>query len=233
MRKDITIAAEPRASRGKNEARRLRVQKQIPAIVYGTGQDALAVSVSPKELNKILHSSTGHNTIFNVQVTGGENSPVMIVDWQNDPVKGNLLHADLQRIDLTKRIRVKVAVHPHGEPKGVKQQGGLHEIVNREIEIECLPDEIPESFTEDVTELLIGQSLRAGAVKLTGSMVLVSPAEAVISHIVNLRAVEEPTVEAAAAATPAAAEPEVIKKGKKEEEGAAEAADKGGEKKKK
>src|SRR5574338_1524047 len=149
MRKDITITAEPRESRGKNAARRMRVEQKIPAIVYGTGADPIAVAVSPKELNKILHSSAGPNTIFNVQVTGGENSPAMIVDWQNDPVKGRLLHADLKRIDLTKRLIVKVAVYTHGEPKGVKQQGGLHEVVNREIEIECLPGDIPEGFTVD------------------------------------------------------------------------------------
>jgi large subunit ribosomal protein L25 len=221
MRKDITVVAEPRTTRGKNEARRLRVQKLIPAVVYGTGSDPVAVSVSPKELSKILRSTTGHNTIFNVQIPGGEDTPVMVVDWQNDPVKGHLLHADLKRIDLSQRLRVKVAVHPVGEPRGVKVQGGLHEIVNREIEIECLPDEIPESFSENVTEFLIGQSLRAGDVKLSGSMKLLSPADMVISHVIALRAVVEETAAEPAAVT-ATAEPEVIKKGKKEEEAAAD-----------
>ena len=106
----------------------------------------MAVAVNPKEINRILHSKTGHNTIFNLAVTGGETTPVMIVDWQNDPIKENLLHVDLKRIDLTKRIRVKVPVHTAGEPKGVKLQGGLLELITREIEIECLPDEIPEAF---------------------------------------------------------------------------------------
>ena len=224
MRKDITITADPRESRGKNEARRLRVEQKIPAIVYGTGKDPVAVTVSPKELNKILHSATGPNTIFNVQVSGGENTPAMIVDWQNDPVKGRLLHADLKRIDLTQRLKVKVAVHTHGEPKGVKQQGGLHEVVNREIEIECLPDEIPESFTVDVTEMLIGQNVRAGDIKLGEGVRLTSHGDLVISHVVALRTSAEETTEAAA--TPATtAEPEVIKKGKKEEEGAAAGGD--------
>ncbi|MCC7154641.1 MAG: 50S ribosomal protein L25 [Bryobacterales bacterium] len=222
MRKDITITADPRASRGKNEARRLRVEQKIPAVVYGTGKDPVAVTVSPKELNKILHSGSGPNTIFNVQVTGGENTPAMIVDWQNDPVKGRLLHADLKRIDLTQRLRVKVAVHTHGDPKGVKQQGGLHEIVNRDIEIECLPDEIPAAFEVNVAELMIGQNIRAGDIKLAEGVRLVSPAELVISHVVALRAAVEETPEAAAGA-PATPEPEVIKKGKKEEEGAAPA----------
>ncbi len=112
-------------------------------MLYGAGGDAVAVAVSPKEINRILHSKTGHNTIFNLAVKGGETTPVMVVDWQIDPIKETLLHVDLKRIDLTKRIRVKVPVHTVGEPKGVKLQGGLHELITREIEIECLPDEIP------------------------------------------------------------------------------------------
>src|SRR4051794_38854591 len=110
MRKDITIEAQPRSTRGKNEARRLRVAGSAPAVVYGTGGESIAVAVSPKEVTKILHSKTGHNTIFNIRVNGGETTPVMIVDWQNDPIKDNLLHVDLKRIDLTARIRVKVPV---------------------------------------------------------------------------------------------------------------------------
>ena len=125
----------------------------------------------------------------------------------------------LFRSDLTKRIQVKVAVHTHGDPKGVKIQGGLHELITREIEIECLPDEIPEEFVIDVAELMIGQSKRASDVALTGSMVLVSNPDAVISHVVALRAEEAPAAEGAAAA---GSEPEVIKKGKKEEEAAAD-----------
>ncbi len=220
MRKDITIEAEPRESRGKNEARRLRVKGSAPAILYGSGGAAVAVSVSPKELNRILHSKTGHNTIFNLAVKDGENAPVMIVDWQRDPIKDNLLHIDLKRIDLAKRLRVKIPVHAVGEPQGVKLQGGLHEAITREIEIECLPDEIPEEFTVDISALMIGQSIRASEVPMTGSMKLVSAPESVISHVVALKAEAEPAaVEGAAPA--ATAEPEVIKKGKKEEEGAA------------
>jgi large subunit ribosomal protein L25 len=215
---DITIAAEPRDSRGKNEARRLRVRGLAPGVLYGSQQAAVPVAVSPKEVAKILNSKTGHNTIFNVAVSGGENTPVMIVDWQNDPVKETLLHVDLKRIDLTQRIQVAVPVHMTGEPKGVKIQGGLFEVVTREIEIECLPDEIPESFTVDVSELMIGQNLRAGEVPLAGSMKLVSAADQVIAHVVTMRAEEVAATPEAGAAAPAAAEPEVIKKGKKEEE---------------
>jgi len=223
MRKEITVTAEPRSTRGKNEARRLRVRGLAPAVLYGSQRDAVPISVNPKELQKILHSSTGHNTIFNLSVQGLEDTPAMIVDWQNDPVREKLLHVDLKRIDLTQRIRVKVRVQTTGEPKGVKIQGGLLEIVNREIDIECLPDEIPELYTVDVAELMIGQHMRAKDIPLAGSVKLVSLPDQVIAHVVALKAEEEaaPAAEGAAAAAPA--EPEVIKKGKKEEEGEAEA----------
>jgi len=222
MRKDITVAAEPRTGRGKNEARRLRAAGAAPAVIYGSGGNAVAVAVDPKEVNKILHSKSGQNTIFNMSIKDGENTPVMIVDWQRDPIKANLLHVDLKRIDLAMKLRVRIPVHTTGEPKGVKLQGGLHEAITREIEIECLPDDIPEHFTVDVSELMIGQSIRASDIPLTESMRLLSAPEQVISHIVMLKAevVEAPAaVEGAAPA--ATAEPEVIKKGKKEEEGAA------------
>jgi large subunit ribosomal protein L25 len=220
MRKDITITAVGRPARGKNEARRLRVKGLTPAIVYGVGKDPVAVAVSPKEVNKILHSATGHNTIFNVAVQDGESEPVMIVDWQHDPVKGNLLHVDLKRIDLAKRIVVKVPITAIGDAKGVKLQGGLLELITREIEIECLPDDIPDKFVIDVGELMIGQAKRASDVPMTGSMSLLSAPEQVLAHVVALRA-EAVAADAEAAAT---AEPEVVKKGKKDEE--APAADK-------
>ena len=162
MKTDITVEAEARASRGKNEARRTRRAGKIPGVVYGAYKDPVPVAVSPRHISRILHSKTGHNTIFNLNVQGGELTPVMIVDGQYEPIKGNLLHVDLKRIDLTKRIRVSVPVLTEGEPKGVKQQGGLLEIITREIEIECLPNEIPENFTMDVSELMLGQSKRGG-----------------------------------------------------------------------
>src|SRR5271165_413873 len=223
MKTDITVSAEKRDTRGKNEARRLRVRGLAPAVLYGAGQDAIAVSVNPKEVGKILQSSSGYNTIFQLAIQGGEETPAMIVDWQRDPVRNNLLHVDLKRIDLTQRIQVKIRVATVGEPKGVKLQGGLLEVIGREIEIECLPDEIPESFTLDVSELMIGQNLRAGEIPLTGSMRLVSAPELVIAHCVALKAEEAPAAEAEVEGVAAApAEPEVIKKGKKEEEGEAE-----------
>jgi len=233
--RDITVAAEVRTSRGKNEAHRTRRAGLIPAVVYGAYQEPVSVAVNPREISKIIRSATGYNTIFDLQIAGAETTPVMVVDQQVDPIRGTLLHADFKRIDLTKRIRVSVPVGTTGEAKGVKVQGGLLEVITRSIEIECLPDEIPEKFTVDVTELMIGQAKRASDVALSGSMKLVSSPDSVIAHSVALRAEEVAApVEGApaAAATPAAgteagaAEPEVIKKGKKEE-AAEEKGDKG------
>ena len=225
MRTELTVTADVRATRGKNEAHRTRRAGQIPAVVYGAFKDPIAVAINPREILKVVHSKTGYNTIFNLSIKGGETTPVMVVDQQLDPIKGTLLHADLKRIDLTRRIRVNIPVHTTGEAAGVKVQGGLLEVITRAIEIECLPDEIPEGFTVDVTELMIGQSKRASDIPLSGSMKLVSSPDAVIAHSVALRAeevaapAEGAAAPEAAAGTPAApAEPEVIKKGKKEEE---------------
>jgi len=218
MRKDITIAAESRDLRGKNAARRLRATGSVPAVLYGGAGEPEAISVSPKELTRILNSKTGHNTIFSLGQAGKEPTPVMIIDWQYDPIKDNLLHVDLKRIDLSRRLHVKVPVVTQGDPRGVKVQGGLLELVTREIEIECLPDDIPEQFTIDVTEMLIGQAVRTSDVPLTGSMKLLSAADAVIAHVVSLKAEAAETAEAVVAG--GTAEPEVIKKGKKETEAA-------------
>ena len=232
MKREITVAAEVRTSRGKNEAHRTRRAGQIPAVVYGAYQEPVSVAVNPREISKIIRSATGYNTIFDLQIAGGETTPVMVVDQQVDPIRGTLLHADFKRIDLTKRIRISVPVTTTGEAKGVKVQGGLLEVITRAIEIECLPDEIPEKFVVDVTELMIGQAKRASDVALSGSMKLVSSADTVIAHSVALRAEEVAAPVEGAVATPeagaeaAAAEPEVIKKGKKEE-AAEEKGDKG------
>jgi large subunit ribosomal protein L25 len=232
MKNEITVSAQPRESRGKNEARRLRVQGLAPGVLYGADGPAVAVAVNPGEVNRILHSSSGHNTIFTLSVEGGEATPAMIVDWQTDPVRDALLHVDLKRIDLSKRIQVKVRVQTTGEPQGVKIQGGLLEVVTREVEIECLPNEIPELFTVNVSSLMIGQNLRASDITLSGSMKLVSSAEQVIAHVVAMKAEEvaAPAAEGVAEAA-APAEPEVIKKGKKEEEPEAAAEPEKGKKK--
>lgn len=210
MRKDITLVGEPRETRGKNASRRLRVEHKSPAVLYGEGGDPVALTISPKEVTKILNSSSSYNTIFNLDVQG-QVTPVMIQDWQSHPVKGNLLHVDLRRVDLTKKIVAKVPVHTTGDPFGVKVQGGHFEMVNREVLIEVLPDDIPERFTLDVSAMRLSESLRGKDIALTGSMRLVSDPELVVAHVVALRDSN------ADAGAEGAAEPEVAKKGKKED----------------
>lgn len=225
MRTDTVVAAEPRSSRGKNEARRTRVAGKIPAIVYGAFKDPQAVSINPKDILKIIRGKSGHNAIFDVEIAGVERTPVIVADEQYDPVKDTLIHIDLKRIDLTRKLRVSIPIHSHGEAKGVKQQGGVLDLVTRSIEIECIPDDIPNQFDVDVTELMIGNNIRVSDLKVAeGIRILTSP-DAVIAHVVGIK--EEAAPAPAEGAAPAAAEPEVAKKGKKEEEGAAPAADKG------
>ena len=225
MRTDTVVAAEPRSSRGKNEARRTRVAGKIPAIVYGAFKDPQAVSVNPKDILKIIRGKSGHNAIFDLEISGVERTPVIVADEQYDPVKDTLIHIDLKRIDLTRKLRVSIPIHSHGEAKGVKQQGGVLDLVTRSIEIECIPDDIPNQFDVDVTELMIGNNIRVSDLKVAdGIRVLTSP-DAVIAHVVGIK--EEAAPAPAEGAAPAAAEPEVAKKGKKEEEAAAPAAEKG------
>jgi large subunit ribosomal protein L25 len=213
----IIVEGAPRETRGKNEARRLRVAGRVPATLYGGKGEVLALAVNTKQVTAILRSESGHNTLFQVDL-GGKQEPAIVKDWQVDPVTGNLLHVDLLRIAMDVRMKVKVPVHTFGEPSGVKVQGGVYEVVTREVEVECLPADIPTEFKVDVSGLALNQSLRAGELPLdTKKLKLVTDPQTVLSHVVTLRAEEEKPVEAAVATTPA--EPEVIKKGKKEVEG--------------
>ncbi len=227
---EIIVEATPREDRGKNAARRMRRGGQVPGVLYGGRGAAQAVAVNAKQLTSILRSETGRNAIFTVRLAGSEHK-AMLKDWQVDPVQGALLHVDLLRVAMDERIRVKVPVHTFGEPQGVKVQGGIFEMVTREVEIECLPGEIPEEFKVDVTELTIGKQLRAGDLPLDGKkMKLVTDPQRVLAHVVALRAEEEKPVEAAVVTEAAPVEPEVIKKGKKEAEEGEETEE--GEKKK-
>jgi large subunit ribosomal protein L25 len=214
----IIVEGAPRDTRGKNEARRLRVAGRVPATLYGGKGETLALAVNTKQVSAILRSESGHNTLFQVDL-GGKQEPAIVKDWQVDPVSGKLLHVDLLRIAMDVRMRVKVPVHTFGEPSGVKVQGGVYEVVLREVEVECLPADIPTEFRADVSTLALNQSLRAGDLPLDKNKIkLLTDPQSVISHVVALRVEEEKPVEAAVpGATPA--EPEVIKKGKKEEEG--------------
>jgi large subunit ribosomal protein L25 len=215
----IIVEAAPRAERGKNEARRLRQTGRVPAVLYGGKGNAVTLSVNAKQVGAIFRSETGHNTLFQVEI-GGKQEPAILKDWLVDPVTGKLLHVDLQRVAMNVRMRVEVPVHTFGEPAGVKQEGGIFEIVTREVEIECLPADIPAEFKVDVSGLMLGKQLRAGELAIdSAKMKLVTDPDRVLAHVVALRVEEEKPAEVAATEAAAPAEPEVIKKGKKEVEG--------------
>ena len=202
------VVATPREGKfNKNAARRVRVAGKIPAVVYGAGQDAVAVAVDPKVITRILHSESGHNTIFDLNVEGAAVVKAMIVDWQNEPIKGKLLHIDLKRIAMDKAMRVSVPIVLVGTPVGVKTQGGLLEHVLREVEIECLPSDIPSHLDVDVTGLELNGAIHVSDLPHSGSIKFLGAEDATVAHVVALKAEEEP-VEAAAT------EPEVAKKGK-------------------
>src|ERR1700724_32092 len=221
----FTVEGKVREERGKNAARRTRQTGMVPAVLYGGRKDSISLAVNAKQVAKILRSETGHNTIFTVQVADGDAEKAMLKDWQVDPMSGALLHVDLLRIAMDVRMRGQVPVHTFGEPQGVKMQGGIFEMVTREVELECLPGDIPEEFKVDVSEMLIGKQLRAADLPFDPNKVkLVTDPQRVLAHVVVLKKEEEPAPEAAVAAETAPAEPEVIKKGKKEEEGEAEGA---------
>jgi large subunit ribosomal protein L25 len=218
---DATLKAEKREGRGKNEARRLRASGRIPAVLYGTEKGkAVEIAVDPKNLLRILHSEAGVNTLIGLQLDGGD-TRVLVKEYQVDPIDHKLLHADFYQVAMDKTITVTVPFVLKGEPKGVKQQGGIVDFVNREIEIEVLPADIPENITVDVSELMLHEGIRVRDLKTEGAKwTSLSDADMMIVHVVPLRA-EEPEPAAAEAAVAAAtpAEPEVIKKGKTEKEG--------------
>jgi large subunit ribosomal protein L25 len=190
--------------------------------VYGAKKDSLAVGLDPKQVLRILHSASGHNTIFDLQLEG-EHTKAMIVDWLYEPIKGALLHVDLKRIAMDQLLRVKVPIHLRGEAPGVKQQGGIMEQVLREVELECLPSDIPGHMDVDVSGLVFGQVLRvADLPNPENRLRFLSDLNQVVAHIVTVKEVVEATPEAVAEGT-TSSEPEVVKKGKQEtEEGAAE-----------
>lgn len=220
----LIVEAEPRETRGKNPARRLRRAGRVPGVVYGGKADSLAVSVDPRVVEKVLHSEAGHNAIFTLSIQGKGKTPAMIRDWQLEPVKGSLLHVDFVRIAMDARLKVKVPVTLQGEAIGVKQQGGILEVLQREVEIECLPGDIPDEFVVDVTELAIGDSFRVGDLKMDNRKLRVlTDLNRVVVHVQAPRAVEEekPAEEAVPVAEEAG-EPELIRKRKAEAEGEGE-----------
>ncbi len=218
------VEAQPRpdSSRGKNEARRLRVSGRVPAVVYGAKKDTVAVSLDPKVISRILASESGHNTIFDLQV-GSEKTKAMIVDWQYEPIRGSILHIDLKRIAMDEKMRVMVPIHLVGEAVGVKQQGGIMDQIIREVEIECLPGDIPSHLDADVSHLEFGVVLRVKDLPHSGKIKFITPEDQGVAHVTAVKEEVVATPEAAAEAAAAGpAEPEVIKKGKQETEEGAE-----------
>jgi large subunit ribosomal protein L25 len=224
------LEAQPRTPGNKNDARRVRSGGKIPAVLYGAGKDALPVSLDPRQVARILHSATGHNTIFDLTLNGGERTKAMIVDWQYEPIKGALLHIDLKRIAMDRRLKVNVPIVLKGEAAGVKQQGGILEQIWREVEVECLPSDIPSHLELDVTELVFGKVLRVSDLPHDPKIKFLTDPNQPVAHIITVKEEVAPTPEAVAAEAAAVpAEPEVIKKGKQEvegEEGAEPAAEK-------
>jgi large subunit ribosomal protein L25 len=220
-----TLEAHPREAGTKNHARRVRREGKIPAVVYGAGKDSLPVTVDPRQVTRILNSKTGHNTIFDLALNGGQ-TKAMIVDWQYEPIKGRLLHIDVKRIAMDKELTVSVPITLLGEAAGVKQEGGIMEQMLREVEIECLPADIPSSIEVDVAHLTFGKVLRVSDLPRSEKIKFITDENQPVAHVTSVKeeVVAAPEVVAAAGTTPA--EPEVIKKGKQETEEGAEAAEK-------
>src|ERR1700744_5408754 len=222
---EVVVATPRKGKFNKNAARRVRAAGKIPAVLYGSGHDPVAVEVEPKQISKILFSDTGHNTIFDVQLDGQPSAKAMIVDWQREPIKDQLIHIDLKRIALDKVLRVKVRVKLLGVPVGVKTQGGILDQVLREVEIECLPADIPSHIDVDVSGMEMHQALRVSGLPHSEKVKYLNAEDATIAHVISIKEEVVATPESEAAAAPAegaaATEPEVAKKGKPEAEPAA------------
>ena len=210
---EIVVVAQGRTEKGKNVNRRLRTQGLIPGIVYGAAKKSVAVAVSPKEITTILRSASGENTLFDLELEG-KRRKVILKEFQLEPVKGQILHADFFEVALDRVIEVKVHVELQGTPVGVKVQGGILDFVTRELEVECLPRDIPEKIVVDVSGLELGKHLRVSDLKAPEKVKVLTEPDVVVVHVVVPRAEEVAVVAEVAPEVAAAAEPEVIKKGK-------------------
>jgi large subunit ribosomal protein L25 len=223
---EILVNAKGRTDRGKNAARRLRREGLIPGVVYGGKGENVAVAVDPKVLQRVLRSEAGRNAILKLDIADHGSTNAILKSWQVDPIKEHFLHADFYRIAMDVAIRVTVPIHVTGEARGVKVDGGILELIMREIEVECLPGDIPERIDIDVSDLGLNGALRVSDLPATAKVKILEGADQVVVHVVSVKeeVVVAPgaavPVEGEAAATPA--EPEVLKKGKKEEEPPAE-----------
>jgi large subunit ribosomal protein L25 len=227
---EFVVAAVDRAETGKNENRRLRSRGMIPGILYATGKAATPVAVSPKEIGAILRSASGENTLFDLEL-GGARRKVILKEFQREPLRGKILHADFYEVALDKPIEVSVHVELTGVPVGVKLQGGLVDFVTRDLDVECLPTDIPEKISVDISHLELGKHLRVSDLSLGDKVTVLAEPDVVIAHVIlpraEVAAEAEVTAEAAPAEGAAAGEPEVIKRGKPAEgEGPAEKGEK-------
>jgi large subunit ribosomal protein L25 len=217
---EVVVAKAREGKFNKNAARRVRRAGKIPAVLYGAGHEPVAVEVDPKQITRILYSETGHNTIFDVKV-GSDSAKVMIVEWQFEPIKDQLIHIDMKRIALDKTLRLHVRVKLIGTAIGVKTEGGILDQVLREVEIECLPADIPSHIDVDVSELGLHHVLRVKDLPHSEKIKYLTAEEATVAHVVAIREEAAPTAEGAVAAATsegaaAPTEPEVAKKGKTE-----------------
>jgi large subunit ribosomal protein L25 len=217
---ETNVEAKPRQSGTKNDARRIRKSGLVPAVLYGAGLAPLTIAVDPKQIKRILVSDSGHNTIFDL-AAGGDSGKAMIVDWQYEPIKGALLHVDLKRIAMDKLLRVSVPVVLKGEAPGVKLQGGILEQMVREVEIECLPADIPGRLEADVSKLEFGQTIRVSDLPHSDKIKFITDANQAIAHVTAVKEVVEAAPAEGVEVAATTAEPEVIKKGKQETEGEA------------
>ena len=211
------VIAKPRVGKfNKNAARRVRVAGKIPAVLYGAGHEPVAVEVDPKQISRILFSESGHNTIFDVDMGSTATAKAMIVDWQREPIKDQLIHIDLKRIALDKTLKVSVRVKLLGIPIGVKTAGGILDLVLREVEIECLPADIPTHVDVDVSNLNLFDVIRVSDLPHSDKIKYLNAEDATVAHVVSIReeVVAVAEVEAVAPVAGAPAEPEVAKKGK-------------------
>ena len=219
---EVVVAKAREGKFNKNAARRVRVAGKIPAVLYGVGHEAVAIEVDPKQISRILFSESGHNTIFDVEIAGQPAAKAMIVDWQREPIKDQLIHIDLKRIALDKTLRVKVRVKLLGIPVGVRTAGGILDQVLRQVEIECLPGDIPSHIDVDISNLALYDALRVSDLPHSDAVKYLTAEDATVAHVVSIReeaptAAEAEIAAATAAAQASAAEPEVAKKGKPED----------------
>jgi large subunit ribosomal protein L25 len=225
MAEALRVEARLRETFGKNVARRLRSTGLVPGVIYGGGGPSLAIALDPRHISHLIRSEAGHTAILTLEVPGAEPARVMLKEWQMEPVYGHLLHVDFVRITRDTRVRLRVPIHITGEPQGVKVQGGIFEFVLREVEVECLPDDIPERITADVTDLMIGRNLRVENLPVAKGVTVLTDPDRVVAHVVALKIEEEKPAEAVEVVP---AEPELIRKPKGEEETGEEKAGEGG-----